>query len=166
MAEGTVNRVALGIGANIGDRLGSIRRARRMLHDLAGAIAGQSDVYETAPWGESGQPRFMNACVVLDTGLAPLALLDVIKGIEESMGRVKRARWMEREIDIDILLYNDSVIMSSELTVPHPFMHERAFVLLPLSAIAPDWLHPKLHVSARDMLKSLDCGDIVRIAGI
>lgn len=161
-----MNSAVLCIGANMGDRLGSIRKACRMLNELAGSIVKSSDIFETPPWGAGAQRRFMNACAVIDTELTPGALLNILKEIEQSMGRVKRERWMEREIDIDILLYNDCIVMESELAIPHELMHERAFVLFPLSTIAPDLIHPKLGVSVSKMLQSVDCADIVRIAGV
>lgn len=161
-----MSKAILSIGTNMGDRLGGIRRACRMLHDLVGPILKSSDIFETSPWGVNEQQRYMNACVIIDTELSPEALLKVLKGIEESMGRLKRERWMEREIDIDILLYDDRIVMGSDLVIPHALMHERAFVLYPLSTIAPDLVHPILSVSVREMLQCVDSAGIVRITGI
>ena len=161
-----MNRAALSLGANIGDRLGSIRRACAMLDRLAGTVVLRSDVYETEPWGVITQRLFMNACVVIETVLEPEALLDVTKKIESDIGRVERGRWADREIDIDILLYGSELFTNDKLTIPHILMHERPFVLYPLESIAPEWVHPKLNLTVSKMRQALDCSDIIRITGI
>ena len=133
--------VALSLGSNMGNRLDNLRRAVALMKPL-GNITGRSAVYETPPWGMETQPRFLNACVLIETGEPPKMLLDKLKEIERTVGRVPRERWGPREIDIDILIYGDEVINEIELKIPHPLMRERNFVLVPLSEIAPDMKIP------------------------
>ena len=115
-----------------------------------------SPVYQTPPWGFTDQPDFLNQALFAETTLAPLALLGYIKQIEEKVGRKKTFRWGPREIDIDILDFGGQVHELDELTLPHPRMHQRAFVLVPLADIAPGWIHPVLDQSAADLLAQLD----------
>ena len=133
--------VALSLGSNLGNRLDNMRHAVALMKPL-GKITKRSAVYETPPWGVEAQPRFLNACVLLETDVPPKMLLDKLKEIEQVVGRVERERWGPREIDIDILTYGGEVINEAELTVPHPGTRERAFVLIPLSEIAPDMKIP------------------------
>ena len=128
---------ALALGSNMGGRLDNMRRAVALMKPL-GEITKRSAVYETPPWGVKEQPRFLNACVLLETDEPPKILLEKLKEIERTVGRVERERWGPREIDIDILTYGEEIINDGELTIPHPMMHERAFVLIPLSEIVPD----------------------------
>ena len=130
-------RVFVGLGSNVGDRLGSLRDAVVALRATDGMeIVATSSVYETDPVGPE-QPDFLNAVVELDTDLAAEELLRVFKAIESKLGRVTRGRWGPREIDIDLLAYGDRTIDSGELTVPHPQIAARAFVLAPFEEIAP-----------------------------
>ena len=114
-----------------------------------------SSIIETEPWGEPDQPHFMNACAEIETDLSPLALLQACKETEQALGRTPSRRWGPRAIDVDILLYGEFIFHSPELSIPHPLMHERAFVLAPLNEIAPDAMHPTLHKTIRDLLESL-----------
>ena len=136
-------RVALGLGSNLGARLANLRDAADRLR-AAGEILARSDVFETEPWGVRGQPFFLNACVLMESGLAPLELLSLVKGIEREMGRVENVRWGARLIDIDILLMEGLVFEAPELHIPHINLHDRDFVLVPLRQIAPQWRHPLL----------------------
>lgn len=140
--------VYLGLGANLGNRVGTLRDTIKELASVGGVVA-ISSLYETDPVGYLDQPAFLNGCVVLQTELSPEALLDFLKGMEARAGRVESFRNAPRPLDIDILLYVDDgaehVIMESErLTIPHPRMHERGFVLVPLAEVAPDVIHPVL----------------------
>lgn len=151
------HRVALGLGANLGDREGTILRAVEMIADLPATGALQlSPLFETLPVGPQDQPLFINAAATLLTHLSPGELLERLRGIEQQLGREQRGRWREREIDIDILLVDDAVIEQSDLRVPHPEMHRRRFVLEPLAAIAPEWRHPLLGLTVRELLERLD----------
>ena len=135
--------IAFGLGSNIGDREGYIRRA---VEELSGkfSIIKVSDIYKTKAWGEENQPDFLNACMIAETDKSPEDLLDIIKQIESDLGRTKTHHWGPREIDIDILLYDDKKLSSQRLTIPHPQLADRAFVLVPLAKIAPDLIEPNL----------------------
>jgi 2-amino-4-hydroxy-6-hydroxymethyldihydropteridine diphosphokinase len=138
-----MSNVALGLGVNVGDRLAALRRATKSLSDKVGQVTAKSSVYETLPWGRTDQPRFLNACLTLETDFPPLDLLDEIKIIERDMGRIERAHWGPREIDIDVIFYDDLVLDDPKLKIPHPLMAMRAFVMVPLAEIAPGWKHPE-----------------------
>jgi 2-amino-4-hydroxy-6-hydroxymethyldihydropteridine diphosphokinase len=132
-----LHRAYIGLGANLGDRAANVRAAMTALKSL-GTVAATSSLYSTKPWGDPDQPEFVNAAVLLETALAPLDLLRAIKAIEVELGRVPTRRWGPRAIDLDILTYDDADIderESSGLRVPHPFLSERAFVLVPLAEI-------------------------------
>jgi 2-amino-4-hydroxy-6-hydroxymethyldihydropteridine diphosphokinase len=134
--------VAIALGSNLGDSQTILAGAIDDLqqHDAI-AVQAVSSYYRTAPIGPP-QPDYLNACATLQTSLEPLALLSVLHQIEAKYGRVRRELWGARTLDLDLLLYSDRVIDTSTLQVPHPRMKERAFVLLPLAEIAPDWIEP------------------------
>ena len=132
--------VLLGFGGNLGDAAASIEAA--LLHlDRAGVrLRARSALYRTPPWGPVAQPDFVNLCTRNETDLAPHALLDVTSAIETRLGRERSLHWGPRTIDIDILAYGDRLIDAPDLQIPHPRMTERAFVLVPLIEIAPEWI--------------------------
>ncbi len=130
----------IGLGANIGDAATAIERAFECLDGHDGLrLTARSTLYRTPAWGVTGQPDFINAVAKVDTTLAPQQLLDVLLTIERDAGRDRRTaeRWGPRVLDLDLLLYGDAVIDEPGLHVPHPHLHERAFVLVPLAEIAP-----------------------------
>ncbi len=148
----------LSLGSNLGDRLGYIRKAADSISKISGVtVARLSSVYETDPFGVTNQPRFLNTAVGLTTSLPPSELLGALKATETSLGRVRRERWREREIDIDIVFYDQMLLESDELTIPHPGAHLRRFVLLPIAEIAPEFIHPVFNKSVRQLLDA--CGD-------
>jgi 2-amino-4-hydroxy-6-hydroxymethyldihydropteridine diphosphokinase len=118
-------------------------------------ITGTSRVYRTPPWGVAEQPAFLNAVVVTETELAPLALLDLLLAIEAEQGRVRTERWGPRTLDLDLLLYDDLVLDSERLTLPHPLLHERLFVLVPLCDLLPDASHPRIGKTYRALCAAL-----------
>ena len=146
--------VALGLGSNLGNRLGNLREAVERLRPL-GPISAKSDVFETEPWGLKEQPCFLNACLTVSPALEPEALLAFVKDVERDMGRRTTVRWGARNIDIDILLMGDRVFNSEVLQIPHTNLINREFVLVPLMQVLPHWRHPALGLSTAEMLKAL-----------
>jgi 2-amino-4-hydroxy-6-hydroxymethyldihydropteridine diphosphokinase len=147
----------IALGSNLGDRRDYLDRALQALQEHPNIEVTQVSSYqETAPvGGPAGQPDFLNAAAELKTDLSPRELLSVLLQVEQALGRVRRERHGPRTIDLDLLLYEDQVIQESGLTVPHPAMHERGFVLKPLAEIAPRVVHPLLDATIQDLLESL-----------
>jgi len=133
-----MTRAYLGLGANLGDRDATIRAAVAALPD----VVAVSELRETDPVGVTDQPRFLNGVAALETELSPRALLERLLAVEHELGRERRERWGPRTIDLDLLLYGDAEIDEPGLTVPHPRLHERAFVLEPLAELAPGLVVP------------------------
>jgi GTP cyclohydrolase-4 len=156
--------VYLGLGANTGDRQANLERAVELLGERL-RIEKVSSVYETEPVGYEDQTPFLNAVCRVQTDIGPLQLLSLVKGIEASMGRVPNFSNGPRPIDIDIILYGDMVMIDPELTIPHPRMAERAFVLVPLAEIAPDLVHSFSGESVKDMAAKVDGVDGVKKTG-
>lgn len=155
--------VYIALGSNVGDRLENLRRAVESLAlDLDQLQA--SPVYETDPVGYDDQERFLNAVVRGETDLSPHRLLERVQEIETQLGRERPFPNAPRTIDLDILLYDDRILDSSDLTIPHPRLHERLFVLIPLADVAPEAAHPVLGKSINDLLRALGKPtDIARI---
>jgi 2-amino-4-hydroxy-6-hydroxymethyldihydropteridine diphosphokinase len=153
------------MGANLGDRAATLREAVRRLGEL-GRVAAVSSLYETEPVGFREQPSFLNAVLALETDRSPAELLHALIAIERDLGRVRTFRNAPRTLDLDILLIDDVVLHSKDLTIPHSRMHERAFVLAPLAEIAPDAVHPVRGASITELLAALpDQGGIAVWAG-
>ncbi len=155
-------RAYLGLGGNVGDARRAIATAIERLESGGARIVARSSDYETPPWGKTDQPAFTNAVVEVETRLAPRALLVLCLAVERSMGRERLERWGPRLIDIDILTYDDMAIEEAGLSVPHPYVLERAFVLAPLTEIAPDLVVRGVRVA--DALRTVDAAGIVRLA--
>ena len=133
------SEVGIGLGSNIGDKADNIREAmRRLCADGRVHLTALSQIYRTPPWGPVAQDFFANACALLRTAMEPLALLDLAKRIEAEMGREQTVRWGPRLIDIDILFYGHRTLAGGRLTLPHPEIFNRAFVLVPLAEVAPE----------------------------
>ena len=152
----TGHRAYIGIGANLGDRLRNVEVAVARLADL-GSIVRRSSYYRTQPWGKSDQPWYLNAVALVETSLSPPQLLGRLQAIEEDLGRERSERWGPRAIDLDILLYDDAKFASAELSIPHPRLHERAFVLVPLSEI------DDRYAPLRDKLSASELAGVVRV---
>jgi len=144
--------VYLGLGSNLGDRQANLDRALEFLSQRV-RMGKISSIYDTEPLGDSNQPRFLNLVCQAFTRLEPPALLALAKGIERKLGRVGKSG-TPRTIDIDILLYDDQVIDTPELVIPHPKMAERAFVLIPLDEIASDTVHPVTEKTMKELLQN------------
>ncbi len=149
------NRIYLSLGTNVGDRIGYLVRAVDGLTCI-GEILSVSTVYESEPWGYREQPMFLNCVVALRTDLGPEDLLTAVKELEVRVGRVPRFRWGPREIDIDILLYEDLVVRTETLEIPHPRIKERDFVLVPLLELDRDLRDPITGRSYREFLEGKD----------
>ena len=136
-------RAYVGLGSNLAEPAAQVRQAIAALAALPQTtLAGSSPLYRTAPVGPQDQPDFINAVAAIDTALAPLDLLDALQALEQAAGRQRLRHWGERTLDLDLLLYGDEQIRHPRLTVPHPHMAERAFVLVPLAALAPGLILP------------------------
>jgi 2-amino-4-hydroxy-6-hydroxymethyldihydropteridine diphosphokinase len=152
-------RVFLSLGSNLGDRQGYLEYALRQLVIRGVHITARSPIYETEPWPEQRVPRerwFLNRAVAIETELSPYRLLGVLQEIENAAGRVRPTapspQYADRTLDIDILLYEDRIVSDDRLQIPHPLLHERRFVLMPLADIAPEVEHPTLYQTIREIL--------------
>ena len=143
----------IGIGSNLGNRHENCLRAIELLQRKQVIATKLSSLYETEPWGMKDQPRFINMAIQIETSLEPSELLTVLKEIEKEIGREKSSKWEPRTIDLDILLFDDIILNEDNLTIPHPLMHERDFVLRPLCEIAPDIHHPLLKLSICELMQ-------------
>ncbi len=150
------HKTLIGMGANVGNRVATCCAAiDRLRNHPEIEKVRPSPFYETAPFGVTDQAPFINLVIEMYTTLSPFKLLRMLKSMEKELGRVRRFHWGPREIDLDILLYETEIITSDTLEVPHPGMHERAFVLVPACDIAGDWIHPVLNRPLHDLLASL-----------
>jgi 2-amino-4-hydroxy-6-hydroxymethyldihydropteridine diphosphokinase len=155
-------QVFLGLGTNLGERPHNLEQAIAGLSEVVNVTA-VSPVYETEPWGLPDQPTFLNACLSGETELPPQNLLTFIKNLETEMGRTNTTKWGPRLIDIDILLYNNTVLEMNGLTIPHPHLHERAFVLAPLADIAADVMHPVLRQTIGALVTAVNLSTVHRL---
>lgn len=141
------------IGGNLGNRPLMLSQALKLIRDRVGRILLRSSVYETEPWGFEDSRQFLNQVIKVQTSLSPSELLSAILQIELVLGRIRHGdKYASRVIDIDILFYDDLIISLKHLTIPHPLMHTRRFVLVPMAEIAPDLLHPVLDMTIEQLL--------------
>ena len=144
------------LGSNLGDKMMNLNNALKEIKNKVGTIEKYSLVYETAPWGNSQQPSFLNQCVEISSTLFPEELLVEINLIEKQLGRARKEKWGERTIDIDILFYNNLVVNQPRLSIPHPAIPTRRFTLVPLCEIADHFLHPVLKMTNGQLLEQCD----------
>jgi len=153
--------VYIALGTNLGERLANLRAAIESMQPEITVLA-ESHVYETPPWGYEDQPAFLNMVVKAETDLEPELLLNNLKQLEVELGRKQNFRWGPRLIDLDILFYDDLVLELPPLVIPHPRLHERAFVLVPLMDVAPDLIHPIFQRRVSDLLTEVNRQGILR----
>lgn len=156
-----MNKVYLLIGGNVGDRLRNLQLAVTALHRSCGRVTKQSAVYETAAWGKTDQQAFLNQALLLETDLTAPALLACVLKAEAMLGRVRKERYGPRIIDIDILFYNNDIVRTPALTIPHPEIQNRRFALVPLQEIAPGLVHPVLKKNIDQLL--IECPDTLEV---
>lgn len=142
------------LGTNLGDRWGNLDRCRDLIEDTIGEIVTASLIYETAAWGITDQPSYLNQVLQIESNLSPLDLLTAALAVEKKLGRVRKERWGERIIDIDILYYDQQVVNLPDLTIPHPEISNRRFTLVPLAELIPDFIDPQKNLSIRQLLQA------------
>ena len=153
------NYIYLGLGSNLGDRVSFLKQASSLMEPEF-KILKESSIYETHPWGFTEQEPFLNQVIKGTTELSPESLLEFLKEIENKIGRKETFRYGPREIDIDILFYNDLIFENDDLSIPHPKFHVRAFMLAPFSEIDPDFIHPTQNQKISELLKKQDSTEI------
>jgi 2-amino-4-hydroxy-6-hydroxymethyldihydropteridine diphosphokinase len=158
------NKVYLLTGGNVGERNKNLETARDLIESRCGLISGVSAIYETEAWGKSDQQQFLNQVILCETDLNPISLMQEILSIETFMGRTRNEKYGPRTIDIDILFYNEEIIHAPQLTIPHPELQNRRFVLQPLDEIAPGFFHPVFHKTIHQLL--IECTDKLHVQKI
>lgn len=154
---------AIALGSNLGDSLAILEGALEALAQNPGIeVIARSPWYRTTPIGPP-QPDYLNGCALLQVELSPHELLETLFQVEAQFGRVRQERWGARSLDLDLLLFDDLILDTPMLSVPHPRMHERAFVLAPLADIAPDWVEPVSQKAIADLVQRVDCSGVRRL---
>ncbi|MBD2124137.1 2-amino-4-hydroxy-6-hydroxymethyldihydropteridine diphosphokinase [Trichocoleus sp. FACHB-262] len=158
-----IHRAAIALGSNLGDSQQTLESALVALEQTPRiTLQARSHWYITAPVGPP-QPDFLNGCALLSTTLTPQTLLATLLEIEQQFGRVRQERWGPRSLDLDLLFFDDLILETDTLTLPHPRMSERAFVLVPLAEIDPDWLEPVSRKAIADLVQAVDCSGVRRL---
>ncbi|MFO0052387.1 MAG: 2-amino-4-hydroxy-6-hydroxymethyldihydropteridine diphosphokinase [Dolichospermum sp.] len=152
---------AIALGSNMGESLAILEGAIKSLEKTPGiTIKAKSSWYRTAPVGGPSQPDYLNGAAILEVQLSPHKLLETLLNIEQEFGRVRQEHWGPRTLDLDVLLFDDLILETPDLQIPHPRMTQRAFVLVPLAEIAPDWIEPVSQEPISQLLQKLDCSDV------
>lgn len=145
------------LGSNMGRREDFLNKAKRLIETEAGSVSQQSSVYETAAWGNTHQKAFLNQVIIISTGLSPDALMHTLLMIEQQLGRIRTQKFGPRTIDLDILFYDTLVVKTKQVTIPHPAIQDRRFVLVPLTELSPRKIHPVYKQTVASLLKN--CAD-------
>lgn len=153
-----IKETILLLGSNLGNLLQNLNDAKQRISESIGLVSKESSIYQTAPWGVTNQPDFLNQVVIVKTSLDPPALLSATMLIEQNMGRRRKDKWEARVIDLDILFYQDEVMNEKSLIIPHPGIPHRRFTLEPLAEIVPNLVHPVLKKTIAELLA--ECGDL------
>jgi len=158
-------KAILSIGTNIGNREVNLQVAVSKIKEYIGTVTEVSSVYETEPWGFNTDDQFLNMVIIIDTGLSPAGLLEKVLMIETLMGRTRsEIQYTSRIIDIDILFFGDLIVDERNLIIPHPFIHNRRFILVPLCEIMPELIHPVLNKTVATLLESCtDSGKVIKV---
>ncbi len=157
--------VYLSLGTNLGDRSAMLAKALATLDDMpAVRVVRSSPVYESEPWGLTEQPKFLNIVAEIETALAPLELLNALKDLEQRLGRQPARRWGPRCIDVDVILWGDTIMSTPELAIPHQRFRERAFVLTPLADLAPEAVDPETGSTIAALASRLGTAGLARYA--
>ena len=155
-----VGRVALALGSNLGDSEAILAGAIAQLAITPGIkLAARSSWYRTKAVGPP-QPDYINGCAILQVQMSPELLLEILLATEQQFGRIRQERWGPRSLDLDLLLYDEVILNTPNLQIPHPRMTERAFVLVPLAEISPDWIEPVSGYTIKKLVKDVDCSDV------
>ena len=157
-----MEKVYLLLGSNLGKREENLAHAQQLIEMQCGKIIRSSFVYETAAWGKQDQQNFLNKALQIETILSPLLLLRILKEIEKKLGRTEGEKWGPRIIDIDILFFGNKIIDEPQLKIPHLFLQERKFTLIPLCDIAPRFLHPQIKRTVAELLS--ECTDNLEVS--
>ena len=152
-----MNTVYIQLGSNIGERESFIAKSMEQIEENIGEIITESSIFETIPWGYENQDNFLNSVIKIKTTFDAFKVLKKSQEIENTLGRKRISKWRKRTIDIDILFYNNEIINTTKLIIPHPLIQQRKFVLVPLSEIAPNYIHPILKKSISTLLS--ECKD-------
>ena len=156
-------RAAIALGSNVGNSYATLKSALQVLDTTPGIqVQAASPIYQTVAIGPP-QPDILNACALLTTTLTPRELLETLLQIEVKFGRIRQERWGPRSLDLDLLLFDDLILKAPGLQIPHPGLTERAFVLVPLAEIAPDWVEPISRQTIANLLKQVDCSGVKNI---
>ena len=158
-----MHHVFLGIGGNIGNKPANFRKVHQIIGSQIGEISEKSSVYESPPWGFQADDNFWNQVLKLDTMLTPTEILSEINKMESSFNRNRHSeRYSSREMDVDILYYDDIFIETDDLIIPHPRLHQRLFVLVPLTEIAPGFKHPLLRMTSKKLLENCKDESVIK----
>lgn len=162
-SEKSQTKAAIALGSNLGESLTTLENAIQSLVDTLGiTVITYSNWYRTKPVGPP-QPDYINGCALLNVELEPHKLLETLLEIEQQFGRVRKEHWGARTLDLDLILYDDLIMETPNLQIPHPRMSERAFVLVPLAEIAPNWIEPVSGKIITQLLKEVDCSGVAQV---